>query len=223
MNKPEIVGYAGMLPGAAGWAGKAVNAGWNASNTKATNKAREQMGLEKVGFMKSIGNMFKDQQGQVADVNIGKQNYSVGLEAEDLVGRTTLTPDEANKRAFSNATSIVETPADEAAANRSAFTAANGSWFDKAKQEVGNIFSSFFGRNEETNEQSFEVTAQKGLEAAKAANPSGDTGKFASRPDKPSGNSDKGWGDMSSSERDHARGMSGQVSDSIERGGAGLY
>jgi hypothetical protein len=231
------MGLLGALPGPAGLAGKAVNAGINASNTKATNIAREQMGLEKVSMARALGNLISDQKGKVADVKIGPNDYAIGLEAQSKVGKTTMTPDEANKRAFANQTNIVEmTPAESKASNTAFKEEYGGGWFSKAKQEVSNIFESFFGGEEpkeQTQEekishldsldsQTLDALNARGLQAAKDANPSGDTSKFADKPDSPQGG-DKGWGDMSDKERSDARGMSGEVADSIERGDAGLY
>ncbi len=222
INRPGAMGFAGMLPGPLGTAGTVVNAAIGASNTAATNIARESIGLEKVGLGRAIGNMIKDQKGQVADINVGSRNYSVGLEALDSVGRTTLTPDEANRRAVSNATNIVETPSAQAAANRAEFTRQNGGFFARAKQGLTDIFNSVFGEDvQDVARPSFEDTARAGMEAAQNTTPAGrDT--FAPAPNRPSG-SDTNWGGMSQSQRDHARGMSGQVAGAIERGSAGLY
>jgi hypothetical protein len=223
MNKPAGLGFAGALPGALGLAGKAVNAGIHANNTAATNTAREAMGLEKVSMGKALGNLVADQKGQVANVEIGKNQYSVGLEAVDRKGRTTMLPDEANKRAMSNATNIVESTPEQKATADAAFTKEHGGFFARAKQEVSDIFSSIFGReDDEVTTQTEAALNAGGLQAARDARPSGDTSKFPDKPSAPSGG-DKGWGGMFSSERSNARGMSGQVSDSIERGGAGLY
>jgi hypothetical protein len=214
--------FAGMLPGPLGTAGTVANAAISANNTKATNTARQAIGLEKVGMGKALGNMISDQKGQVADVNIGKNQYAVGLEAVNPVGKTTLTPDEANKRAMSNATNITEMTPEESKASNAAFTQEHGGWFSRAKQEVGNIFSSFFGGDDTVETQTEAALNAAGLQAARDAKPSGDTSKFADKPSSPQGG-DKGWGGMSQSERDHARGMSSEAAGAIERGDGGLY
>lgn len=205
IDKPGILGYAGMLPGAMGLAGKAVNMGINANNMAAVEKARESIGLEPKGFGSKLGGILKDNKGVVAEAKIDNNQYSVGLEALDPTGRTTLTPDEAGRRAGIKGTRVVEaTPAETAAAKKS-FTNEYGSWFDRAKQEVGSIFSSIFGD-----------TIDSGGKLSDRSN------EFPDKPDAPQGG-DKSWGDMSESDRDHARGISGEVSDAIDRGQAGLY
>lgn len=224
INRPGALGFASMLPGAAGMAAKAVNAGISANNTAATNKAREQLGLDKVSFGRALGNMFSDQKGQVADVKVGQNQYSVGLEALDKTGRTTLTPTEAAARAASNATSLIEATPAESKAARAEFTEEHGSWLDRARTAVGDIFSSIFsGDDDEVTTQTEAALNEQGLKAAREAGPTGDVDKFPDRPSSPGGNSDKGWGDMSQSERDRAESMSGEVSDSIREGKGGLY
>lgn len=95
-SKPGWLDFASLIPGGAGMAAKGINAGWNLNNAEAIDTARGTLGLEDKGnFLRDI---MKDDEGHVADVSINNQDYSVGLEAEDPWGRTTLTPDEARKR-----------------------------------------------------------------------------------------------------------------------------
>lgn len=99
-SKPGLVSLAGALPGAAGLAGKAVNAAWNANNSSAVAKGRDVLGLDPLSTKENIKSVVRDNKGHVADVkvnNTGKQ-YSVGYEALSPAGRTNLTVTEANNR-----------------------------------------------------------------------------------------------------------------------------
>lgn len=98
INKPKGLGLASALPGPAGMIGKGVNLAINANNTSAVNKARQAVGLEPLSGLDKAKSVLKDKQGQVADVKINDQDYSVGFEAMSPQGRTNLTPDEARKR-----------------------------------------------------------------------------------------------------------------------------
>lgn len=89
----------GLAAGLFGMPGQLVDKGINFNNAIATNEAREAMGLASnglFGFAKDT--MMGSKGGYVADVNIGKNQYAVGLEALDPNGRTTLTPNEARNR-----------------------------------------------------------------------------------------------------------------------------
>ena len=99
INKPGWTGYTSLLPGPLGMVAKAGNTMINASNVAATNKARGMMGLDDLDTIDSVKGMVKDRQGQVADVKIGDENYSVGFEAMTPDNRTNLTPTEAVTRA----------------------------------------------------------------------------------------------------------------------------
>jgi len=99
INKPNWAGYTSLLPGPIGMAAKMGNTMVNASNVAATNKARGMMGLDDLDTIDSVKGMMKDRQGQVADVKIGDENYSVGFEAMTPDNRTNLTPMEATTRA----------------------------------------------------------------------------------------------------------------------------
>ena len=99
INKPNWTGYTSLLPGPIGMAAKMGNTMVNASNVAATNKARGMMGLDDLDTIDSVKGMVKDRQGQVADVKIGDENYSVGFEAMTPDNRTNLTPMEATTRA----------------------------------------------------------------------------------------------------------------------------
>lgn len=94
-NKPGFIEAANFIPGPMGLAGKAINVAMNVNNKVAIDKAREMLDLEPSGKM---SNVLRDTKGSIADVNIGGEDYSVGFEAVDNKGRTTLTPEEARER-----------------------------------------------------------------------------------------------------------------------------
>jgi hypothetical protein len=99
INKPGWMKYTSLLPGAAGTIAKAVNLGINANNVAAVNSARKAMGLDPVGIGGAIKGTLKDNQGQIAMVEIGSGQYPIGFEALDKYGRTNMTPEEAMARA----------------------------------------------------------------------------------------------------------------------------
>jgi hypothetical protein len=105
-DKPGWVGMTSALPGAAGMAGKALNAGINLGNHMAVNDARIQSGLApRDGVMDTIRGIARDNQGQVADATINGQDYSIGVGGKvhgggglTPRGNTSLTPQEAHNR-----------------------------------------------------------------------------------------------------------------------------
>lgn len=101
IDKPGILGITSMLPGMIGTASKVANLGINTNNTMAANRARESMGMKDMGGLQTIANALglRDTS-TIANVNIGNQPYSVGFEATNKLGQTTLTPDEARKRSL---------------------------------------------------------------------------------------------------------------------------
>lgn len=98
IDKPKGMGFANMLPGPLGLAAKVANTAINANNVSATNDARKSLGLKDQGLLGRIGGTLKDKQGQVANVTMNDENYSVGFEATSPKGRTNLTPTEARQR-----------------------------------------------------------------------------------------------------------------------------
>lgn len=101
IDAPRAMDFAGMMPGPIGFAAKATEAAINANNAEAKNTARRAMGLPEKSVVKGMLSEagFRNSQGKIADVSINANNYSVGLEALDADGRTTLTPEESRKRA----------------------------------------------------------------------------------------------------------------------------
>lgn len=98
IDKPKGMGFANMLPGPLGMAAKIANTAINMNNVSAVNEARKSLGLKDQGFLGRVGGTLKDKHGQVANVTLGKENYSVGFEAQSPKGRTNLTPTEARQR-----------------------------------------------------------------------------------------------------------------------------
>lgn len=127
VNKPGLLGMAGLVPGPVGMAGKAVNVGINANNVAAVNAARGMMGLEGVGLGGAIKGAVKDNKGQVADVTFGNSQYAtpVGLEALSPTGMTNMTPAEAAARARAVGSIQMATP-EQVQARDDAFNAEFG-------------------------------------------------------------------------------------------------
>lgn len=106
IDKPDWVSATSMLPGYAGMAGKALNAGINYGNHVAVNDARIQSGLDpRDGVMDTVRGVMRDNQGQVGDVNINGEDYSIGIGHKvhgggglTPQGNTSLTPEEAHRR-----------------------------------------------------------------------------------------------------------------------------
>lgn len=99
VDKPGWVSAIGMLPGGIGLVGKAFNSMINTNNTMAVNAARQAAGLPELSWKDTIAGSFRDNKGYVGDIVIDDQQYAIGLEAKNPVGRTTLTPTEAARRA----------------------------------------------------------------------------------------------------------------------------
>lgn len=116
VNKPGFMSFANFMPGPLGLAAKAANVGLNVNNTMATNEARSMLGLDNTAWGTAKG-AFRDKHGQVADVNIGKNTYSVGFEALSPTGQTNLTPNEARARSLTTGLGLKEATTEEAKAN----------------------------------------------------------------------------------------------------------
>lgn len=152
IDKPTAVSLAGMVPGAIGLAGKAVNVGINANNLAATNAARTELGLPDTTGMAAAKSVISDNKGQVANVGIGDQNYSVGLKAMSPTGLTNMTPDEARMHSLLNQQPVNELTPAQTAAQQASFDAANNpnagpfhgifsGVLNNAKNFVDNLFS----------------------------------------------------------------------------------
>ena len=99
MKKPGFLNMLGMIPDPkAQLLSKAIGLGINVNNNQAVNTARDMLGLEnKTGFGGFVDN-FKDNKGYIGDVSYNGVTSPVGFEAEDKLGRTTLTANEARMR-----------------------------------------------------------------------------------------------------------------------------
>lgn len=98
MDKPAGMGLLSAMPGVPGMAAKAINTAVNANNVAAVNAARRSMEVPEMSTKENVKGSLKDRQGFVGRYGVNGQEYSVGLEAEDAEGRTTLTPNEARAR-----------------------------------------------------------------------------------------------------------------------------
>lgn len=157
INKPSGMGFASMLPGPLGMAAKAVNTGINMNNVSAVNEARKSIGLEDQGFMGRLGGTFKDKQGQVANVTMNDENYSVGFEAMSPTGRTNLTPQEARQRMNYMGTQLTETPKEQVKQDEEAFQRENPKatgFLADVKNTISSIFDSVnpFNDDEDLNQ-----------------------------------------------------------------------
>lgn len=144
MNKPTGMGIANFVPGPVGLVSKGVNTAVNMNNVGAVDAARGMMGLDSLGFGDTVKGALKDNKGKVADVNVNGGIYSVGLEALDAQGKTTMTPEEASKRAAAAGVSIVEATEDETRAMEQRFEQEYGSkgLFGSVKSFIDDMFTS---------------------------------------------------------------------------------
>lgn len=150
IHKPGILGLAALAPGATGLLGKLANAAVNYNNVEAVDKAREYIGLPDQSTGSKIRGTFKDNQGQVADVNLNDRLYSVGMEAVDpRTGYTNLTPDEARKRGLTLG-GVTEEPQDSALQTSRGYlhpdiTPEEHGLFSSAKQHIHSFLDHVFG------------------------------------------------------------------------------
>lgn len=116
-SKPSWAGAATMaaslanpaLGAVASMASKAVNV----ANMDAVNSARKGLGLSALSGAQMAKQAMKDNKGQIANVNIGDNKYSVGFEAMSPDNKTNLTYNEAKTRAAMLGQKVTETPKDE--------------------------------------------------------------------------------------------------------------
>lgn len=125
MDKPGWMGLTSFAPGPLGMMGKAANMAINASNTAATNKARQAIGLEKKSV---VGGAFRDKKGYIGDITYdatdGKQGVTSPVSFEASVdGRTALTANEARMRSMLNGAK--EATSEEKKQNEAAFKKEN--------------------------------------------------------------------------------------------------
>ncbi len=153
INKPGWMGATAALPGALGLGAKAVNVGMNVNNQQAVADARETLGLPEQSTFDQAKGFVKDNKGLVGNVEINKQNYPVGFEAEDPTGRTTLTPNEARTRSLTlGGMTEVAPPAQE--------KSKVGSFFDNLFDEASNTLQDIF--KDDTPTATHEMAMQPG-------------------------------------------------------------
>lgn len=112
IDAPNWLSLAGFAPVVGPYV-KMADRAIGVNNTVAANKARETIGLNPLGGIRSLGNIlgFRDES-TAANVEIGETPYSVGFEALNAKGQTTLTPNEARQRALVTGRPLTEmTPA----------------------------------------------------------------------------------------------------------------
>lgn len=250
IDKPNIMNYASFIPGPMGTMGKLANFGINLNNTVATNRARESIGLDPRGAVGTFAGGFSDNKGYVADVqysdNTGNlRTTPVSFKAEDPVGRTTLTPDEARMRGLLNPSGIKEAPKQDVRTARDQFRDA----FPDQAKSVG-----IFGRLKDLTSNIVNSVSSIGRTNTRtgptAMNPQGitlDSRGFPSAPSAPnfgSGNDNSfgraspsdaqptGWGNSNVGNanspnagggRTDSFGGSSQADAASRSGGAGLY
>lgn len=176
VNKPTGMGFASALPGPFGMAGKAVNTALNMNNTAAVNSARGMMGVPKQSGFENVKSTLKDMKGHVADVKVGPGTYSVGLEALDSRGMTTMTPDEAAKRAAANKTKVELASKDDIAAMERNFDAEFGKTrgiIGGFKATASKFIDSLFTSPEEREQEKAEAHSRS-MNSGSAFSPSSD-------------------------------------------------
>lgn len=117
VNKPGIMGVTNLAPGPIGLASRMATGMINSNNALAVSSARQSIGLDPLGAADIAKQTLRDNQGQLGDVNIGNETYSVGLEASTPKGRTNLTPNEARNRALTSGLGIRDASREESKAN----------------------------------------------------------------------------------------------------------
>ncbi len=177
-NKPAGMGFLGFLPQPLGFMATGANLGINAKNTEAVNDQREVLGFSDRTTMQDVGSTLFDKQGYIGDQatidNTGvSRTTPVSFEAEDAVGRTTLTPEEARMREELNPQKYDE--ASQAAIDnaKTKFAQENPSWAASLATSAKGLFSNMFGSNKPA---SMENTSGVG---------SGNVNAFPTKPDAP--------------------------------------
>lgn len=151
-NKPTGMGFLGFLPQPLGLAATGLNLGVNAQNTQAVNNQREVLGFAENPTSKNIGSTVFDKHGYIGDqATIDQTGVSrttpVSFEAEDSVGRTTLTPDEARMREELNPNKFEGASQASIDNARTKFAQENPSWTTSLANSAKGLFSNMFGSN----------------------------------------------------------------------------
>lgn len=231
IDKPGWSKLAGAIPGPLGMAGKAANLAVNANNTAAIDSARGMMGVPDQTFGQNTKSVIKDTHGQVADVNINNNQYSVGLEAMSPDGRTNLTPNEARQRALATGGIVLSSPA-ETSANKQAFQAEFNKptgIFSRITTSIGSFIDDMFGPDENDFASAPNNSSNSGSRFSPTSGGFADmlngTNSTPTSGVNSSGNRASGAGPMSGSNTKTSvgRDLSPAASDAIDRGEGGLY
>ena len=208
IDKPGWMGYMSNLPGMPGLIGKGVNAAVNTNNAIAMNKARDLMDIDPMGPGQMLGQIAKDKKGQVANVNIGNENYNVGFEALSPAGQTNLTPQEAQTRAGFMNTNVAENSQAFAKQDAREFQRQqqpqNKGFFSGIKDSISGFVDSLFGGKPEARE-----TNARGFYDGYGPD------SFPDAPEAPT-RSDRDYSGYS-------RGDSPQADHAVDSGAGGLY
>lgn len=233
INKPAWSSAPNALPGPLGLASRAANAAVNYNNATAIDSARGMMGVPELGFGGTAKQTFKDQKGQVADVQLNNNTYSVGLEAMTPDGRTNLTPDEARKRGLALGGITLSTD-EQSKANRAKYYDEQGKpagIFGRISSSIGSFIDNMFGSSKETQRYQYDPVATSRIESNNTGasfNPS-DSGfsDMLSGKTGTSGLAGKAADYSKNNDRDRqggsGRDLSPAASDAIDRGEGGLY
>ena len=197
---PNNADLVSLIPGPIGTAGKVARVAASVNNSQARNSAREFLGLEKKNTIRQV---LSDTFGLrdpsvVARVDIGNKPYSVGFEALDELGNTTLTPSEARTRSLISGNPLREIE-EKDFSQRVPETQQKSKYAERGllgnvKKGIGDVFNRVTGRD-----------------VRGPVTPVGDKTAF---PDAPTSNSSSG-----------GRGSSGSpgVSSAIDSGQGGLF
>lgn len=158
--QPGLLTAASFVPGPIGTVAKAGRIGLSMNEAAAANAARQTIGMEDTrSFMGKAKDAFTGRQGYIGDISYSdgqgrSRSTPVSFEAEDPVGRTTLTPQEARSRSLTSNVTTTSQP-DTKAAMRSFQTSDLGKsqnkgllseTFGSLRSATGSIMSSILGR-----------------------------------------------------------------------------
>ena len=132
MSKPGLLSAAKFAPGPLGLIGTAANIGMDMANNGSVKKAQSYLGFDKD---ESLGGMLGNNQGYVGDLSYNGQTTAVGLDAQDKLGRTTLTPNEARMR--QQLSGAVQATPEQTKANVDSFKTANPGLLGRMAKSFG--------------------------------------------------------------------------------------
>jgi hypothetical protein len=144
-DRPSFMTAASFMPGTLGLAAKAANLGISMNQEAAANAARRSAGIEDT---RSVGGRFVDtvrgNDGYIADIQYTdgqnrQRTTPVSFKAEDPVGRTALTPNEARMRTMLNSAETAPQP--DIKQVRSAFQSTNPDTLTSSQGILSRAFS----------------------------------------------------------------------------------